>query len=226
MTYRSERLAYWYFRLNGFLTTENFVVHPEQGSDQRTDADLLCVRFLHRVENSPEIMVDDPRVADCALLTNIIIAEVKTGRCALNESWTNQERGNLPRILRAIGCVGTEEFSDVIRVLYQSGLWAGNDLQVRLFGVGEDKSQLLIPPEQQLTWDEIIDFIVKRFQEFVRQKASVGQWTEDGRKLRSLAVDGDIAGIRALFRLSNTSQTPPILATPESNDQNRGVVVC
>lgn len=27
--YSPERLAYWYFRLNGFLTTENFVVHPE-----------------------------------------------------------------------------------------------------------------------------------------------------------------------------------------------------
>lgn len=26
-----EQLAYWYFRLNGFLTTVNFVVHPEQG---------------------------------------------------------------------------------------------------------------------------------------------------------------------------------------------------
>ena len=25
-----EKVAYWYFRLNGFLQIENFVVHPER----------------------------------------------------------------------------------------------------------------------------------------------------------------------------------------------------
>ena len=36
-----EALAYWYFRLNGFLTTANFVIHDEGGAGQRTDADIL-----------------------------------------------------------------------------------------------------------------------------------------------------------------------------------------
>ncbi len=43
-----EKIAYWFFRLNGFLTIENFVVHPElisDGTSQRTDADILAVRF-------------------------------------------------------------------------------------------------------------------------------------------------------------------------------------
>ena len=48
----SERLAYWYFRLNGFLQIENFIVHPENRGSQRTDADLLGVRFRHRVERA------------------------------------------------------------------------------------------------------------------------------------------------------------------------------
>ena len=34
-----------FFRLNGCLTTENFVVHPDGGRDQRTVADILGVRF-------------------------------------------------------------------------------------------------------------------------------------------------------------------------------------
>ena len=58
-----EKVAYWYFRLNGFLQIENFVVHPERRGGQRTDADLLAVRFPHRAErlfDSPnDIMTDD-----------------------------------------------------------------------------------------------------------------------------------------------------------------------
>ena len=36
-----EKVAHWYFRLNGFLQIENFVVHPERRGGQGTDADLL-----------------------------------------------------------------------------------------------------------------------------------------------------------------------------------------
>lgn len=60
-----EKVAYWYFRLNGFLQIENFVVHPERRGGQRTDADLLAVRFPHRAErlfdDPNDIMQDDRR---------------------------------------------------------------------------------------------------------------------------------------------------------------------
>ena len=45
-----EKVAYWYFRLNGFLQIENFVVHPERRGSQRTD-DLL--RFRHSFRRQP-----------------------------------------------------------------------------------------------------------------------------------------------------------------------------
>jgi hypothetical protein len=32
-----EKVAYWYFRLNGFFQIENFVVHPATSDSQRTD---------------------------------------------------------------------------------------------------------------------------------------------------------------------------------------------
>ena len=58
-----EKVAYWYFRLNGFLQIENFVVHPERRGGQRTDADLLAVRFPYRAErlfdDPNDIMADD-----------------------------------------------------------------------------------------------------------------------------------------------------------------------
>jgi hypothetical protein len=42
----SERLAYWFLRLNGFLTIYNFIVHPEEadlrgGYPQQTDVDVM-----------------------------------------------------------------------------------------------------------------------------------------------------------------------------------------
>jgi hypothetical protein len=37
----AEKVAYWYFRLNGFLQIENFVVHPRGRGGQRTDATCL-----------------------------------------------------------------------------------------------------------------------------------------------------------------------------------------
>lgn len=45
-----EQLAYWYLRHNGFLTTVNLVVYPGQGAEQRTDVDILGVRFSYRAE--------------------------------------------------------------------------------------------------------------------------------------------------------------------------------
>ena len=32
-----EKVAYWYFRLNGYLQIENFVVHPVRHGGQRTN---------------------------------------------------------------------------------------------------------------------------------------------------------------------------------------------
>jgi hypothetical protein len=58
----AERVAYWYLRLNGSLQIENFVVHPSRGGSQRTDADLLGVRFRHRMEflyDHPEPIAND-----------------------------------------------------------------------------------------------------------------------------------------------------------------------
>ena len=108
-----EKVAYWYFRLNGFLQIENFIVHPGRRGSQRTDADLLAVRFPHRAEflfDHPEPMRDDE---DTLCLSpeaiDVVIAEVKTNQpCALNGPWTAEESQNVHRVLAAIGCVPRE----------------------------------------------------------------------------------------------------------------------
>lgn len=201
MSYPSERLAYWYFWLNGFLTTENFIVHPDAGRDQRTDADLLAVRFSYRSENHSRPMADDTRVSECSATLNVVIAEVKTTDCALNGAWTNPAKENMYRVLRAIGCVEMSNIEVAANSLYESGAWSNDHTSLRLFAVGERRAELIVPETQQITWSEIIDFCVERFHQYRNEKSSVGQWTEDGRELRELALAKDTANIRRLFQL-------------------------
>lgn len=205
---RAERLAYWYFRLNGFLTTENFIVHPDTGGDQRTDADVLAVRFAHRAENLVRPMDDDPRVTECGTYLNVVIAEVKTGRCALNGPWTDPEAGNMERVLKAIGCVPDEVTQDACENLHARGAWTGDDLTIRLFALGESRDESLpIPVGQQLIWTEVIDFCVGRFENYRQEKSSLGQWTPDGRLLREVSLrEGSEGHIRSAFNLTPAHQ--------------------
>lgn len=187
-----ERLAYWYFRLNGFFTTENFVVHPDIGKKQKTDADLLAVRFSHRAENLERTMEDDDKVVGCTKLVNVIIVEVKKSHCNLNGPWTDPKARNMQRVLKSIGCVGPDFLEHACKRLYAKGEWANDFVQVRLFAIGETKrGDLIINDQQQLAWDDVIGFIVTRFREYRNQKSSVGQWSEDGRKLKALALGKD-----------------------------------
>ena len=198
-----ERLAYWYFRLNGFLTTENFIVHPDSGRDQRTDADLLAVRFSHRRENLERPMKDDSRVAGCRTPINLVIAEVKTGLCALNGPWTNPEAMNMKRVLRAIGCLPDEALELSCAQLYSHGIWADSMVTLRLFALGDRRARgLCIPDEQQVTWDEVIAFCVERFKAYRNPKSSVGQWEDDGRRLMTAALGSEAnPSIRRIFGL-------------------------
>jgi hypothetical protein len=104
-----EQVAYWYFRLNGFLQIENFVVHPDQRGSQRTDADLLGVRFRHRAEfafDHQTPMADDQRLGLTSRFDDVVIVDVKTNQpCTLNGPWTNPDRRNVHRVLAAIGCL-------------------------------------------------------------------------------------------------------------------------
>lgn len=202
-----ERLAYWYFRLNGFFTTENFIVHPDQGRDQRTDADLLAVRFAHRAENLRRPMEDDPSVISCNTFANVIIAEVKTSACSLNGPWTEPELRNMQRVAKSMGCVPDAAITEACQSLYQTGKWSDASTTIRLFAIGETRNPaLIIRAEQQLTWSAIIRFCRKRFESYEREKSSVGQWSEDGKSLRNACLGRESeAAVRAHFGLPRLS---------------------
>jgi hypothetical protein len=179
-----ERLVYWYLRLNGFLLLEDFVVHPDDGAEQRTDADILGVRFQHRSENVMRSMVDDPRVAECGTYVNIIIGEVKRGYCALNGPWTRPGDANMQRVLRAIGFFSEDQIETAARSLYSTGIFQTELATCRLMAFGNRRGHIAIPDVPQVLFGEMIQFIHRRFREYERQKSAVGNWAWDGQALR------------------------------------------
>lgn len=82
-----ESLAYWYFRLNGFLPLANFVLHrPDAPRRHNADSDLLAVRFPHVYEEIGGKLDDwdNDRFERWGLnhfrSTVCVIAEIKTGQ--------------------------------------------------------------------------------------------------------------------------------------------------
>lgn len=189
----AEKLAYWYFRLNGFLQIENFYVHPRSHGGARTDADLLGVRFPHRRErlydNPADIMADDVAgldlTGDCV---DVVIAEVKLGRCALNGPWTDPARENLNRVLAAVGCMPQNRIGTAAKAVYEHGyVEDGPSLRVRLVAVGSDRCPEIAgryPRVTQICWADLLRFIYSRFRLYRHQKSDTQHWDRTGNLLK------------------------------------------
>jgi hypothetical protein len=190
-----EKVAYWYFRLNGFFQIENFIVHPELRGSQRTDADLLAVRFPFRAErlfdNPGDIMADDEHgLAFSRDLIDIVIAEVKTNQpCNLNGPWTQQDRQNIHRVLAAIGCLPHDRIEAAASDIYRVGFHYSDTIRIRLVAIGRNQDAELatkFPEVSQLLWSDMLSFIWQRFDRYRQQKTQVDQWDGEGRKLKRL----------------------------------------
>jgi hypothetical protein len=192
-----EKVAYWYLRLNGFFQIENFVVHPGRRGGQRTDADLLAIRFPFRAErlfNDPnDVMADDVQpLALSGDLIDVVMAEVKTNQpCTLNGPWTQQDRRNVHRVLAAIGCLPPDRIEPAAADIYVAGFHRSEaQLRIRLVAVGRDRSEELAaayPAVTQLIWTDMLAFIWVRFHRYRQQKTQVDQWDVEGLKIKRLA---------------------------------------
>lgn len=189
-----ERVAYWFFRLNGCLTIVNFIVHhdlirPDEPRGQRTDADILAVRFPHRCElitlGQP---MQDHEAFGSDVVIDLIIAEVKHGRCRLNGPWTRPPVQNMHRVLYAVGAFENCLVPTVAESLYNEGYYSDDKFRVRLFAIGAKRNEGLPPRVIQLTWDEILRFIHYRLTTYSAHKAQHDQWDRDGKLLYNLST--------------------------------------
>ena len=190
----AEAVAAWYLRLNGFLMWTNFVVHPSGRGSQRTDADIVGVRFPFRGElgDSREgLLQDDGAMALSNTHVELILAEVKTGLCDLNASWTDPQRENVQRVLRAVGCLQDDEVPRAAAGVYDRGEFvdATRALRIRLLAIGErENPRLAERGVLQVCWPQVATFLHQRFRTYARQKADVQQWDDVGRALKESAT--------------------------------------
>ncbi|MEI7988650.1 MAG: hypothetical protein WCI88_06395 [Chloroflexota bacterium] len=183
-----EDIACWFFRINGCSTIPNFIVHPDRRGSQRTDVDVLAVRFPFRAElltsNNP--MKDHP-IFDSDKKIDIILAEVKHEQCRLNGPWTDPQSKNMHRVLYALGAFPFDQVAEIADSLYRNGVYQNDLYRVRLFAVGKTTNPEICPTAVQLLWDDILSFIFDRFHEYHIQKAQHEQWNIIGGSLYNLA---------------------------------------
>lgn len=195
--------AFWFLRLNGFLTIPNFIVHPEGPREdgtypQQTDIDVLGVRFPFRAENRARPMPDHP------LFTGerrpmVVLSEVKTDRCGLNGPWTDPKRENLQKVLCAGGFRPAQQVDSLADSLYRTGIWEDDELVIRIVCFGGRPNTGLrreYPQVEQLLWAvDVLPFIYQRFDQYKLEKQMNHQWDEDAKELfaeagRSPGTDG------------------------------------
>lgn len=192
------------------MTIMNFVVHRDRGPGQETDADVLGVRFPHRAEGPPE----DPMADDEHLLRvyskrtaaskrpYVIIAEVTKQRCKLNGPWTNRGRGNMQRVLAAIGAIEEAEREQAATALYGPGVYENKDIYMSLCCLGNRESGHIAsgrPDVPQIVWGHVATFIYRRFDTHFETKRSHPQWDRFGQHLWRLR---ESSGSPELFRVT------------------------
>ncbi len=189
MQIKADSLAYWFFRLNGFLTITNFVVHVERRGETGTDADILGVRFPFRAELFERPMPDYEEFTKVTSCPYISIAEVKRGLCNLNGPWTSPERRNIQRVLQAIGAIPLEDVDLVAKDLYEHGCYKNSNCYISLICIGESMNPDIrrrYPFVPQILWSEVKSFIYQRFLNYRNEKSWHQHWDEDGHKLWKL----------------------------------------
>jgi hypothetical protein len=167
---RFELLATWYLRFNGYFTTANFTVHPDfRKQPGGTDADVLAVRFPHSEEFQRRFVFErDPQLLRQDRI-DFLICEVKTGRCAFNDTWRNPDRQCVEYAMRWMGFEGdTDRVKQAAAEVYKSGCSFLPDkaVGIRLLTFGAERNpelELALPFAQQILHGQVVSYLKTRF---------------------------------------------------------------
>lgn len=192
MSNLAERIAYWFFRLNGCMTTQNFILHPDSGEDVRTEVDLIAVRFPHRRElrTADQPMEDHEMFLEHGGLIQAYLVDASTGTCKLSSKWRNRERRDLEAIIDAMGFFDVEQQPHAIESLYENALCECAPVRLQFVAVGRQKSPDLyrsMRSVEQLTWDEILSWMYQRLSLYRLQKKYNRRWDQIGITLQKEA---------------------------------------
>jgi hypothetical protein len=233
-TLNAEDIAYWYLRLNGFLCLRNFLVHGGRRGDDRTEIDVVGVRFRHRREHLSKPMLDDDWVELAARMI-VVFCDAKKGASDFNPAWLKQQRRTIESFLALVGVIPEGLWDTTARELYDNGRSEPSpDLIITALLVHHD-------PQQQvsLRWKaamvvqlgHALQFVHRRFKSYDVVKRSHEQWERSGHllwqlydRLRSSEDDFVKAGLNCIGSIAtdiasardNAKQLIPL------SDINRG----
>jgi hypothetical protein len=192
---RSEEVAEWYFRLNGFFLIPGFIVHPDTPKPYaRTEADLLGIRLKDSSEGVWRSRTDRFRentnrssMEDDQILINptkvgtvkkhlIAMVEVKSSTCDINGPWSDGAahgddilKSNMARALARVGFGNNSTVAAAAKSMYENLRYEGSDFAVQYFAIGKSKSPQLAQRYAklvQISFDQIAEFLGNRFYTF------------------------------------------------------------
>ncbi|GHU93686.1 hypothetical protein FACS1894156_0880 [Bacteroidia bacterium] len=197
MEITSERLAYWYFRLNGFFGNDNFIIHRGLGNPEHaTEVDYLGIRFMHRKElyENDQWMRDD----DSSDLFKyhrkhkdkiyICLAEIKTNIPEINSSWVENRKDTLKQLLLSLGCICKKQIPKVIHQLQRHGHCTIHRYHISFVAIGNQRTSPNISFNIPIiSWEEVARFIYNRFKIYHVEKSDLhGGVLEEAYKLKEL----------------------------------------
>mgnify|MGYP001422938790 CR=1 FL=1 len=160
-----EKLVYWYLRFNGYLTVENFTIHPNFKRDPEAEADILAVRFPLSVEDPRRYTFE--RDPDLTIPDRIdfIIGEVKSSRCDINPAWSEPDRENIQYALRWLGYWREDEIDAISQTVINKKVWTSDSASVRFVCFGNEVNVDLTqnyPSLKQILLVPMMDFVRNR----------------------------------------------------------------
>jgi hypothetical protein len=164
-TNRVEKLVYWYLRFNGYLTVENFTVHPNFKRDPEAEADILAVRFPLSAEDPIRFNFERDHNLILTNRIDFIIGEVKSSLCDINPSWEDPDRENIQYALRWFGHFPEKESNMISEAIYRQKVWRSDSVSIRFVCFGSEENQVLknkYPDLKQILHSDTMNFICRR----------------------------------------------------------------
>lgn len=182
-----DKIAYWFFRLNGCFTFENFIVHPDGRGSQKTEIDIIALRFPHRQElrTSDHPMEDYQLFQSQEKYASVFFVEFKRNRGSINPAWRNPQ--NMQSILNAIGVLDNKDIKTASEALCRDYRFSQKEVSFSFVKVGKTCSSNHDIP--LLTWDKILRWMYSRYVDYKEQKADHEQWDGVGTDLYELAME-------------------------------------
>ena len=165
----TESFILWYLRFNGYFAIPNFTTHPNfKKKPGSAEVDVLAVKFQHSEEHQTKFIFERDECLIREVPIDVVLAEVKSSTCGLNDTWTNPAFKNVEYALRWVGrWEDSKTISQIAESIYNCGEWQNTENleMVRFVCFGMTPNQTLktgYPTVSQILFCHVIEYMRSR----------------------------------------------------------------